>query len=125
MSLHLYTTVPRLNASGEPLDCEVNVSFVATTHGRYHPATRTDPAEYPEVEIAFDGAELDDKREPPLTPAELHHVELWFETQQAKAVEVANDNQDRDPGPDPDDARDRQMDDKAFDGRNSSIDLDF
>lgn len=116
--MELYTTILRTDADGDLVEYEAIVHFSATMTSPgcraqiYGDPDNCWPAEDPEYDLAFESAELDPtyKGEAPLTDAELATLRAWFVTAGDKAFECANDNH-RDDGPDPDDARDRDYDD--------------
>jgi hypothetical protein len=95
--LWLNTTLIRQDNDGQPVECDVAINYAATmTHPGY-PATWTDPAEAPEFEIEFIGAELDGDpcdAPGPLTVIEIAAMRKWFEENEARAWECANDNKE-------------------------------
>jgi hypothetical protein len=107
MVLGLYTTIVRIDEDGDPIECDAVVHFTVESFTPGYPATRTDPAEGPEIEVAFESAELDG-HPGKLTDAELSTLRTWFDAHHEQAWDCANDNYE--PGPDPDDARDRGWD---------------
>jgi hypothetical protein len=114
MALELYTTITRTDVDGEAVECEAIVYFTVESFSPGYCATWTQPGEGPEIECAFDRAELDGlPTDAPLTDAELATLRTWFVTNHDKAYACANDNFE--PGPDPDDARDREYDDRMTD----------
>jgi hypothetical protein len=118
MALELYTTVIRIDADGDLVEYEAIARFTATMTS---PGCRAQiygdpddcwPAESAEYELAFESAGLDPtyKGQHPLTDAEMATLRAWFVTAGDEAFDCANDNEPD--GPDPDDARNRDFDDR-------------
>jgi hypothetical protein len=103
MALELYTTIIRTDADGHEVECPATVRFSIESYTPGYPATWTQPGEAAEFECAFEDAGLDGKGA--LIDAELATLRSWFAANTDRVWHVANDN--RDDGPDPDDARDR------------------
>lgn len=97
--LFLGTTLTRQTAEHGPVECDVIVFFEVDSFTPGYPQTWMQPAEGPEYELAFTGAAFDPPGEPddapgPITTIEVAQLREWFETNHARAAEVANDNFD-------------------------------
>jgi hypothetical protein len=93
--LRINTTLVRQTAEYGPVECDVTIHYAATMTHRGYPATWTEPAEGPEFEIEFLGAEFDgapDDAPGPLTTIEIETLRQWFEEHEMRAIECANDN---------------------------------
>lgn len=93
--LRLNTTLIRQDNDGAPVECDVAIRYAATMTHRGYPATWTEPAEGPEFEVEFLSAELDgipDDAPGPLTVIEIETLRKWFDENEGRAWECANDN---------------------------------
>lgn len=92
--LWLGTTIVRQTDEYGPVECDVAINYAATMTSPGYPATRMEPAEGPEFEIEFLGAEIEvnDDAPGPLTVIEMATLRKWFEANEARALECANDN---------------------------------
>jgi hypothetical protein len=109
--LTLSTTILR-----DGLERDVTVEFTANCTLRAARACWDDPGYPAEYETAFVSAALDhpEPDDHGLTDAEMATLRTWFRTNEDKVWHAANDNFDA--GPDPDDARDRLLDDRGWRG---------
>jgi hypothetical protein len=95
MALELYTTITRIDADGDPVECDATVSFTAECISPGYPATYTQPGEGPEYEVTFEDAELETRFCPvpgKLTEAELATLRGWFLANLERAREAARDD---------------------------------
>lgn len=98
--LSIGTTLIRQDNDGEPVECDVVVNFAATMTSPGWRGSYYEPPESAEFEIEFLGAAFDlppGQTEPsdapgPMTVIELATLEKWFDENEARAWECANDN---------------------------------
>lgn len=109
MSLTLCTTILR-----DGLAHDVTIEFSAECTLPASRACWDDPGYAAEYQITFESAELvsPEPDDHGLTPAEMDTLRTWLVVNDEQAHEAANDNHDS--GPDPDDARDRALDDERY-----------
>lgn len=102
MSLELYTTITRIDADGDPVECDATVYFSAKcTSPGYAPSWDDPVGAGAEYECTFDSAEIETRFCPvpgKLTDAELETLRTWFLANDSSAHEAANDNFADDPG---------------------------
>jgi hypothetical protein len=112
--MHLWTTIERPDECGDPVEHDVKVEFTAHQTVAASRACWDDPGYPAEYDITFEGAAFDRANIPggPLTEAELVTVKTWFQANDDKVWQAANDNHQD--GPDPDAARDRANDNAWF-----------
>jgi hypothetical protein len=93
--LWLNTTLIRQDNDGLPVECDVAINYAATMTSRGWAGSWMEPPEAPEFEIEFLSAELDgvpDDAPGPLTTIEVETLRKWFDENEARAWERANDN---------------------------------
>jgi hypothetical protein len=94
MSLELTTTITRIDADGEEVECDATVYFTAECTAPGYSASCTDPGAPAEYECTFDDAEIETRFcDVPgrLTQAELATLRSWFAANHEQACEAARD----------------------------------
>ena len=95
--LSIGATLIRQDNEGQPVECDVSVKFAATMTSRGWRGSYWEPPEAAEFEIEFLGAELDGEPSDapgPLTAIEVATLRKWFDENEARAWEAANDNKE-------------------------------
>ncbi len=105
----------RLDSTGNPVAIAIAIHFEIESYRPGSPATRTNPADAAEYEFAVTLVELDGEPETPgpLTDDERVAALVWFlEHGHDEACDLVDAPDDE---ADPDDARDRQIDEDMHD----------
>jgi hypothetical protein len=95
--LSIGTTLIRQTEEYGPVECDITVRFAATMTSRGWRGSYWEPPEAAEFEVEFIGAEFDgvpSDAPGPLTVIEIATLKRWFDENEAKAWECANDNKD-------------------------------
>ena len=108
----IFTTLAR-PLDGEPEQFDVMITYDARCTSRGCAATYWQPAEADEWDVTFVSAEFDggepEDAPGPITEAELAELRQWFAAHEDEAtrwIEI-------DDGPDPDEARERMLDERG------------
>lgn len=121
--LFLCTTITRTDRDSDPIELDVLIYFEVVSYSPGCPARirwdendhPAEPAEY-EFEFLraeFDGGECADAPGP-LTAEEIAALKDWFTKHHQEACEAADEQRADDDGPDPDEARERQWEERRL-----------